>query len=155
MEAWFALFMGESITAYENRHNPLSCVKGVMERLLTGLRAVGDEELNALFLQVEGPHLIGSMFAGMTIKGMAAVLRERGMTPENTSEEAALVLETFLMQQIVSYDQKVETCQGAILNTVEALTEAYEASIKPLLTLRSRVTVDRSSKWSFGMCAIS
>ncbi len=54
LDLWIESFIGESITAYQNSINALSCSKGIEERIVTALRVLNDDGLNPLFAGTEG-----------------------------------------------------------------------------------------------------
>lgn len=55
-DLWLRGFIQESITAYLNSRNKLSCVRGIRERIITGLRGVSPE-LDAIFSSPESQRL--------------------------------------------------------------------------------------------------
>ncbi|HQS83499.1 MAG: hypothetical protein B7Y25_01115 [Alphaproteobacteria bacterium 16-39-46] len=88
---WINQFIGESITAYKSRTNPTSCIKGIRERALTGLRHI-DPELDIIFAE---PEAIGFMKAFSknanpreNPQGLARQLLELGARKSTSPKEA-------------------------------------------------------------------
>ena len=84
----------------------VSCVKGIQERYVLGLRGLGDEELDKLFAQAEGPMLAARVFAGSNFghekdgpknaRFVARKLVELGWTSKTTPEDAGKMYKKFL-----------------------------------------------------------
>ncbi len=102
---WVQGYLGESMTAYINHDNHMSCVKGVDERILTGLRGVGDLELDALFKQAEQHFFMNKFFSARNVGtefGSRLIGRElfdQGLTCEASDSE----LEAALYQNIYAH----------------------------------------------------
>lgn len=111
MELWMSQFIGESIKAYEGRTNPTSCLKGIQERIVLGLRGI-DDELDQMFAQPEGANLLQRSLDRLNIiagnpqerernaKFVAERLVEEGYTLETTPKEAGKMIMRFVHKQL-------------------------------------------------------
>ncbi len=103
---WRAQFIRESEEAYRGRNDPTSCVKGIRERIITGLRGI-DPELDRIFAQVEGRHLMRGRSTQANPRenpqGLARQLLEIGVNPTTPSAEAAALFKASFEKQLKEY----------------------------------------------------
>ncbi len=122
IDLWIHSFIGDSIAAYDNSLRTLSCSKGVKERIVTGLRTLGDEDLNRIFLKAEAPLLIAKKFALFNLhdESMKASriqdLKTLGVTADISLEELALRI-----REMVTHKFEGDTLSEAETTTVEEI----------------------------------
>ncbi|MBX9804424.1 MAG: hypothetical protein K2Y18_01575 [Alphaproteobacteria bacterium] len=143
MEMWIHGFINESITAYTSSEDGTSCGRGIRERVATGLRNV-DKELDALFMQVEGPKLVQTFLNQWNPAGKARetarVLMLHGLTLEHTAEQAVGIFEAMLErictgnnvapEAIEDYEELKEIISGGIVHYYEAIKAGMREIMK-------------------------
>jgi hypothetical protein len=136
-DTWMKGFIGESLEAYKGRSNSLSCVKGINERIVTGLRGI-DAELDALFAVAEGPEMIKRFFTNLNIGETAGAtfvveaLKLRGITAESPVADAVAAFKVFVEEHIISHGADVRGYKNEILNAAATLVDFYEERVKRL-----------------------
>ncbi len=141
MEQWIVGFVNESIDAYRNSSNPLSCSKGICERIATGLRGI-DVELDKLFVQAEAPMLVKNWLKAWTLSDLkddakqelVTQLKTKGITSESSAADAANAFREIAKEQLsvhgISENEE-------LLETIEVYAESmieanYEKELKHL-----------------------
>ena len=110
MEQWIAGFVNESITAYTNSINPVSCSKGIRERIATGLRGI-DSELDKLFAQAEAPLLVKNWLKSWNLldlkdeakQELVKQLKAKGITGESNATDAANAFSEIAKEQLTTH----------------------------------------------------
>lgn len=137
---WFEGFIEESIIAYQNSQNQLSCSKGVKERILTGLRGV-DVELDNTFKYAEAPLLMKNYINTQynvhdeTVQQrIIAMLNEKDIEQQSPLNDAQLVLYKDMMLKLHQYGVEIpgDIKESAILVTI-IFGDIYDANIRPFL----------------------
>jgi hypothetical protein len=98
LHLWVKGFIEESIVAYINSINKISCSKGVKERSITGLRGI-DSELDNLFAPAEGKLLFVNWLKTWNLSDvkeeikptLAKQLISKGINCESSAEDVAKV----------------------------------------------------------------
>lgn len=133
---WIDQFVGESITAYKGRNNPLSCTKGTTERLITGLRGI-DSELDVLFAQAEGPATMQAIlttynFGESDEKAgfVAKKLIELGYKSNTTPQEAAALFSKFLANQLAALKIKDTKKEKSFSEQIELYADLVEGDLE-------------------------
>ena len=140
-DAWANGYLTESITAYESRNNPLSCIKGIDERIITGLRSIAPD-IDALYETPERNEMVKSIFSNYNIGTsdgaiqVARVLLNHSITASNTAEEAVPIFEQFLTEKITSTGATPDPKN--IENIVSTIRDGYDSIIKPALREQKR-----------------
>ena len=140
-DVWLRGYITESITAYENRVNPLSCVKGIDERIITGLRGIAPD-IDALYETPERNEMVKSIFTNYNIGTpdgaiqVARVLLNHSITASNTAEEAVPIFEQFLTEKIASTGATLDPKD--IENIIGTIRDGYDSIIKPALREQKR-----------------
>jgi hypothetical protein len=140
-DVWLRGYITESITAYESRNNPLSCVKGIDERIITGLRGI-DPEIDALYETPERNEMVKSIFTNYNIgtsegaAQVARVLLNHSITASNTAEEAVPIFEQFLTEKITSTGATPDPKD--IENIIGTIRDDYDSIVKPALREQKR-----------------
>lgn len=142
MSLWIDQFIGESITAYKGRKNPLSCRKGTTERLITGLRGI-DPELDALFAQAEGPATMQAIITMCNFgdfgergtddrkaKFVAKKLIELGYKANTSPPAAGELFKKFLIAQLHSLNIKDTKKEKDFLEQIDLLAETVEGDLE-------------------------
>lgn len=139
-DLWFKGFIEESIEAYKNSQNKLSCVKGIQERILTGLRGV-DKELDQIFKHAEAPLLMTNYINQQfnvhnesVQHDIAIMLKKSGITPQSPLIDAQRALENDLRSKLKEYQVEIPAdIQESIPEIIEIFGNIYDEKIKPLL----------------------
>ncbi len=109
---WKTQFIRESEEAYRGRSNAASCVRGIRERILTGLRGI-DPELDLTFAQVEGRHLMRARAATANPRAypqaLARQLLELGVRPTTPVAEAATRFKADFEEKLKIYGLEADT----------------------------------------------
>ena len=131
---WMKGFIGESIIAYNNKSNSLSCSNGVDERSETGLRGI-DSKIDALFAPAEGDALVKIFFRNLNFKekpqGVAEELIKRKVNPKSTVHDAREAYQAFLEEELEKMKVKVSDHRVILDALLESLENMYEETIKP------------------------
>ncbi len=137
---WMKGFIGESITAYNNRSNSLSCSNGVDERSVTGLRGI-DPEIDAHFAPAEGEVLVKIFLCNLNFKekpqSVAEELIKRKINPKSTVHDAREAYREFLEEELEEMKVNVSDHRVIIDALLESLESMYEEIIKPQIQLLS------------------
>ena len=99
LQLWVKGFIEESIVAYINSINKISCSKGVKERSITGLRGI-DSDLDSIFAPAEGKLLFVNWLKTWNLSevkdevkpALAKQLISKGINGESNAED---VVKTF------------------------------------------------------------
>ncbi len=142
VDLWKAQFIRESEEAYRGRRDPTSCVKGIRERIITGLRGI-DSELDRTFAQVEGRHLMRARATGANPRenpqALARQLLELGIRPTTPVAKAAARFKSDFEDKLKTYglevdaefegqaDIFVELIEGELENAQSALSQALKS----------------------------
>jgi len=135
MAAYLEGFVGESLDAYADRADPGSCIKGVEERVITGLRSL-DEKLDLVFapaetLQTAKAFLANANF-GANPNWMVQKLKELGATD---GPSAAIAFTEFGRKHIgaLNLGAAEEEYIQQIKALAETLEESYATTILPAI----------------------
>ena len=142
VDLWKAQFIRESEEAYGGRHDSTSCVKGIRERIITGLRGI-DPELDRTFAQVEGRHLMRARATGANPRenpqALARQLLELGIRPTTPVAKAAARFKSDFEDKLKTYGLEVdaefkgqadifaELIEGELENAQSALSQALKS----------------------------
>ena len=141
-ESWIVGFMEESIDAR-------SCLAGALERAVTGLRCIEDEEINRFFGQVEAKNLINlfltkkmnifydnggsSSTAGGTAERTSSkemlcnVLSNRyHINARSTSEEVRAALLDYMRGEIAAYQVDLKLYEAEIEATADVISDCFD-----------------------------
>ena len=135
---WMEGFLSESISVH-------SCNPGAVERIVTGLRGIGDSELDVIFGQAEGPHLaraflkgsmnifysecdeVGKKRAISNAKTIAQALVENFNVCIDTSEAKILeCIKIYMSNMVSSYGVNISNYEDDISVIAEIITDNYE-----------------------------
>ena len=138
LKAWLQSFAGESLEAYVGRNNPTSCIKGVKERIITGLRVLNDPELTSLFSQAEGPLLVNKFMSDKmnptkpeNAERIAVSLKNLGVNTTTLEPEVRKKIIEYLQQEVINRNVDPKT-QSKLIETVAlTLIDFYDTIIKP------------------------
>jgi len=134
-------FVEESRTAYAGRENPTSCIKGIKERILTGLRGI-DPQLDKL---CEPAEKIATAMAFMTncnfgeneqqLQWMVARLKGLRVKADTTPEEAGSLFQGYAVEYIqgLSLGDGEAGYLDQIKEMSRTIVEHYETKLRPLL----------------------
>lgn len=112
VQEWVIGFLGESMDAYDN--HGVSCVKGIHERAILGLRGI-DKELDAIFKQVEGPEFAKFTFSASNFgdptgaQFVARKLLELGYVRGKTTPKEAGELYRDYLQSLLEENLSLKT----------------------------------------------
>lgn len=150
IETWIKGFMAESIA--QN-----SCVAGVMERIVTGLRGIEDIELNTIFAKAEGPQLFRIFLReGMNIFGndtvckknlerIALMLISKGANEMTSSEVIKTYLEEYVEEKIKGFGLPLNENKRDAACIIELVADCYESHllecVKNLLLESRQLTI--------------
>ena len=142
---WMDTYLEESLNARGN--DTRSCVAGMRERVITSLRSVISSsditagiylELNDLFNQVEGTVLASkfmltiNMLEAKNHNNISSILMQKGITNQNTPEEAATVFGDYVREALNSYGLADDHVTIFVEAAQDQLEERFEF-IKDLL----------------------
>jgi hypothetical protein len=145
---WIIGFLGESIVVG-------SCTPGAMERIVTGLRGLGDSELDAIFSHAEGPQLFRIFLSTLNIfdsnpiiqqrnlNNLIHLLLEKGITEFSSLNEVKEQLFIYISEMKENYnipttsssdngDDRSST-RNESDSIIEVLIDCYDDEIKPEL----------------------
>ncbi|MDP3372458.1 MAG: ankyrin repeat domain-containing protein [Candidatus Paracaedibacteraceae bacterium] len=135
-DLWMNGFIAESITAYRNRNNTLSCSKGIDERMWTGLRGI-DPALDCIFGKAEAELLIRNFFATLNIERRyqvaASKLMTRGITENSTRDDALIAYRGFLEHEISLHNVTTDIWEENIQAILDVIEDIYDDKIKPYI----------------------
>jgi hypothetical protein len=132
--AWIQGFLTESIQMH-------SCNPGAMERAVTGLRGVGDSQLDAIFSQAEGPRLVNLFLRGSfnifdeenarrNGPRLAQELVSRNATAATTSNEILQMLTAYATEQVATFGVDPNEHLEEIRVIMEMLSDNYDTHLK-------------------------
>jgi len=137
METYMAGFVGESVLAYERSKNPGSCVKGVEERILTGLRGIAFDEM---FQSPEAEATAKAFMANCNFQDhqrwMVQKLRELGVTHETDAQEARKKFQdygTTYMQSLSLDEGKLAEYLSQIKDMGGLIEDFYDEVLQPAI----------------------
>jgi hypothetical protein len=148
---WFSGFVTESMTAYINARDSLSCVQGIEERIITGLRGI-DAELNLIFAGPERTLLLNNFLKNTLninsptkLKNIASNICKIGVN-ENTTPNRAMVKFQEYINAEVSQHGDLTPNKIANINAVCAIfNDEYDEIVKPVvITLLGEQAVERA-----------
>lgn len=110
MEQWIVGFVNESIDAYKNSSNPLSCSKGIRERVATGLRGI-DTDLDKLFIQAEAPMLVKNWLKSWNLneisesakQELVKQLKPKGIGEHSNAADVANAFKEIAKEQLTAH----------------------------------------------------
>lgn len=126
-----------------------SCNPGVVERIVTGLRGVGDPQLDRLFQQVEGPAL-ASYFLNNTFnitffdragpdystkleraRRLAQVLADRGLNESCSETDLTTVLSAYAKENVETFlGEGSGRMDSSIASVIEVVVDCFDDFIK-------------------------
>lgn len=147
---WMQGFLGEAVSVH-------SCVQGAMERMITGLRGIGDPELDNIFSVVEGPNLARIFLSqyfniyydehtessmkerkkrntldiakDLHLRGVLDIISEQNMTD---------LLTCYVEESVSPYNVDVKILRSDIKSVVETLQDLYEEFLLPTINALAR-----------------
>jgi hypothetical protein len=141
---WMIGFLGESVEMH-------SCIPGAMERMITGLRGIGDAELDEIFSSVEGPQLV-RIFLSHTLniyynesnpesklkamknsKKLASQLISRGVSVTSSVQYAMDVLRDYAIESISQYRVNYNDYKSDLDCVIEAISDGYTEYLFPYI----------------------
>ncbi|MCX7342942.1 MAG: hypothetical protein NT128_02190, partial [Proteobacteria bacterium] len=139
MEQWIVGFVNESIDAYKNSSNPLSCSKGIRERITTGLRGI-DVELDKLFVQAEAPMLVKNWLKAWALsdlkndakQDLVTQLKTKGITVESSAADAANAFREIAKEQLAVHgvSENKELLEAIEVYAELMIEKNYEKELK-------------------------
>eukprot|EP01040_Poterioochromonas_malhamensis_P005131 gene5131-5496_t len=136
MGVWITGFLGESIDVH-------SCTPGAMERIATGLRGIGDEGLDRIFSQAEGPQLFRIFLSTFNIfdarqgtkyrDKLVDILLESHIHPMSSLEEVKEALNEYLLRMKEQFGISSTSMKGDLESLVEVIVDVYETDVLPPL----------------------
>lgn len=136
MGVWITGFLGESIDVH-------SCTPGAMERIATGLRGIGDEGLDRIFSQAEGPQLFRIFLSTFNIfdarqgtkyrDKLVDILLESHIHPMSSLEEVKEALNEYLLRMKEQFGISSTSMKGDLESLVEVILDVYETDVLPPL----------------------
>lgn len=145
LNIWIQGFLSESIVMH-------SCNPGALERVVTGLRGLGDSQLDSIFGQAEGPHLARAFLRGtMNIfytdsdsnakrraesnaRSLATVLVESFGANTNTTEGDILgYISRYAADAITSYGVQLSLYEADIAAIAEMIADNYDTHLRPFV----------------------
>lgn len=126
---WIRGFVEESINAY-SAGDRTSCVKGIKERIATGLRGI-DKTLDALFAQAEGSVFIKNFYIPLwnidaNISQVTQLLKDGGLTVGHTASETAEIFKQIFTNQLLEYRQSPDSFSDEMTYLAEMIEGGYE-----------------------------
>lgn len=148
VDIWMHGFLSESIVMR-------SCNPGALDRVVTGLRGIGDPELDAIFGQAEGPHLARAFLKGtMNIfppadniveqqqasrnaRNLAAALvGEYSVTDETPQSDVMNKIKLYASDSIAKYGVNIAEYEADIVAIAEMIVDNYETYLQPYIIER-------------------
>jgi len=130
---WLEGFLGESADMN-------SCFAGTLERAVTGLRSIGDEELNAVFSVVEGPMMV-NMFIQNTLnitipanaRKLVSELKHFGVVKSSECKDVMFAIGLYIDEVVKSNHVDSRTVCDSVKAIMETLEDMFDDTLKPLL----------------------
>ncbi len=146
VDLWKRQFVGESLEAYKGRRNATSCIKGIRQRIVTGLRTI-DSQLDYLFTQSEGPMLM-QLFSRQSFnpigepEKMAQYLGSLGVRHGMAAEEIirrfhagfAAKLQEYGLQEAVTFKEEGPIYAGALEEELKYEDSLLNQALKGIQT---------------------
>jgi hypothetical protein len=144
-EIWMNGFLSESIAVN-------SCNPGALERVVTGLRGIGDTQLDELFGRSEGPHLANAFLKGTfnifyeigdatsreraerNAERLASILVSRGATLESTEGDVERILIDYAEEAILQYGVEITRYRDDIRVIMQTIADAYDTHLRSFVT---------------------
>eukprot|EP01039_Chlorochromonas_danica_P011016 gene11016-12264_t len=145
IDLWIQGFLVEAVQVN-------SCNPGVVERIVTGLRGLGDSRLDAIFQQVEGPalarfflsHALNFMYSSPNAsdyemkneraRRLAEELFRRGLHSESSMEEVRSAVIVYATEQLAAYlGGQTESFRITIESVAEVVVDTFDEYVKPHL----------------------
>lgn len=140
-EIWVIGFLGEAVLVH-------SCVAGALERAVTGLRGIDDEELNDIFRQAEGPQLLRIFLKeGLNIfdqqeksrsesncRRLVEELTPLGLRSDTRAEDFQGMLERYCRGVVEGYGLDYEENEREVKAVTEIITDCYESHVQPFIS---------------------
>jgi hypothetical protein len=152
IEVWIKGFIEESVQAN-------SCHAGALERVVTGLRGISDNDINELFLKAEGPQLFRIFLKeGLNIFGLEpkyqanhkrlieqiktdfASLNVTNSNDKSTlnklipsEDDVKIILDKYIRTSIESFGLSVEEHIMEAMTVIDLIVDSYESHILPYL----------------------
>lgn len=126
----------------------LFALQGALERVVTGLRGVGDSQLDAIFAQAEAPHLANIFLTGTfnifgnsrdnrsatrassNARSLARALVQRGAVLESTPVTLTQLLREYAMDHIASLGENPAGYMDRINAVTEAVMDSFETHLQ-------------------------
>lgn len=147
IRVWLQGFLGESISEH-------SCNPGVAERIMTGLRGVGDADLDRIFAQAEGPLLarnfLNFAFNIYTSGGarLADELVTRGvvqsMQDVDNQPMISAALVAYARETVSQYQVNMREFEPLIDVVIESTMDSFDPVLRPELVRRLQQQVQQS-----------
>lgn len=140
LNIWMHGFLSESIVMH-------SCNPGAVERVVTGLRGIGDPQLDTLFGQAEGPHLARAFLKGTlnifyddteeskqratsNARNLAKVLVEQyRATPEISDCDVMNLVVRYASDSVASYGVNISAYESDIREIAEMIADNCETHL--------------------------
>lgn len=140
IDLWLDGFVRESMEAYQQSSNSISCNKGIKERIATGMRRV-DAQLDAILAQAEGPALADKFINGLHLnkagrcREIAKELMKLGLTSGSNATQAGEIFATFMENSLAEYRVSLSGYRDTIRNMKIFVQEegGFESFIRPAL----------------------
>lgn len=141
---WIQGFLTESVQMN-------SCNPGAMERAVTGLRGIGDYQLDRIFAQAEGPRLVNLFLRGSfnifdevnaarNAPRLAQELVNRHATAASTENDILQMLIAYATEQVTTFGVDPNQHMDEIRVIMEMLSDNYHTHLKSyVLTELNRV----------------
>ena len=129
-----------------------SCIPAALERAVTGLRGIGDTQLNKIFGQAEGPHLVNiflkanfniffdpnsesaKALAEKHARNLAHQLLLRGVREDSNEDEVRAMLVSYALESISGYGVDIdERYKAEVDAVVDVVNYNYETHLKPFV----------------------
>ncbi len=160
VEQWIHGFVRESIEAYRNSTNSTSCNKGIRERIATGFRRV-DDELDKLFVQVEGPMLMRNWLKTWDLQDikdeakpkLAEQLKAKGVNEKSSVEEVVEAFRKIAAEQLAANRlQDDKSLQAEVDVYAESMIEPnYEDMLKQYVDSETSPTIGDTEESVVGL----
>ena len=117
-----------------------SCFAGSLERAVTGLRNIDDDELKAVFAVVEGPMMV-NMFIRNTLNisvpanaaKLVSELKNFGVAKSSECKDVMVAISLYIDEVVESNHVDRKTVNDSIVATMEALEDMFDDTLKPLI----------------------
>ena len=139
VDIWMRGFVDESINAFSSK--PLSCILGIDQRIVTGLRGI-DPELDAIFMPPENVLLIKSFIRNkLNINDSANLhvivshLWDQGIRSDCNVEVAAPLFATFIKTEITSRGTITDDIRVIIAAVIDDFKIQYDEKVRAQLLI--------------------